>query len=449
MNAKHPAPDLVERLNNLDRLADAPADKAVADLVEKLFKDDERVIKGDRAAVLPDLMQSIGRNPGDLEPDVATFLNGGSELDQLIAENRARIEHAQEFFDDNGVAIIAALFHASLPEAYLGVRGVQVLDMTGELFRNWTRRVQETGHFLINVLSPAPELGRDGRSSLSPGEYGAQAARRVRLIHAAIRWRLLGDHRPPPGSLLFENRADHTTVWDARMIEIGREGEAGGPLNQEDLLATLGTFTTVVFCALERLAVPFTKEDRDAFYFLWNVVAWHMGIGDADTLAAITQRKTAWPKNALLPIEADDMDPVYRDLAEKLQKESEQGRRMTKALLQELAYPLPRVLQGFPAFLARYFIGDKHANALDIEQGGYVELLLTGSGALDRLAQRARSKPERGLTIKLATELVTRYALRTFVAQSRWSERGLKIDKRIAAKWGVQVPPEPGPPSRP
>jgi hypothetical protein len=41
------------------------------------------------------------------------------------------------------------------------------------------------------------------------------------------------------------------------------------------------------------------------------------------------------------------------------------------------------------------------------------------------------------------TELVTRYALRAFVAQARWSERGLKIDKRIAAKWGVQIPPDP------
>ena len=71
--------------------------------------------------------------------------------------NHERVKRAQNFFDDNGVVIITALFHASLPEAYLGKRGVQVLDITGELWRSFTRRAQETGQFLINVLSPTPE----------------------------------------------------------------------------------------------------------------------------------------------------------------------------------------------------------------------------------------------------------------------------------------------------
>ena len=433
-------------LPKLARAVDGPADTVVANLVNDRFKTDEGEQRP-RRDLLPAVLQAIGRN-GELEPSVKTFLDAGVELDDVITEYHPAIEHAQEFFDDNGVAIIAALFHASLPEAYLGKRGVQVLDITGELFRNWTRRVQETGQFLMNVLSPTPDLWQRGRTSLSAGEFGARAARRVRLIHAAIRWMLNDEEPRHSGSLVAASRPPGSTVWNGRMIDIGLEHKPCAPLNQEDLLATLGTFTTVVFEALDRLGVPSTDTDRDAFYLLWNVVGWHLGIGDASSLAAAgIAAPEKWKDNALLPITTKKMDVLYRGadgypgLARRLQEGSDQGRRMTKALLQELAYPLPQAMQGFPAFLTRYFVGDK-ADGLGVEKGGYVELLLSGTSILDHLARDARSRPVRRLTIHLVTELVTRYALRAFVAQARWSERGLMIDKRIAAKWGVQVPPD-------
>jgi hypothetical protein len=435
---------LLDQLPKLAGLADEPAENVIAELVGKHFKDraKPKALKG----LLPEMLQVIAdsRTP---DPIVERFVKGGEELDPIIVEHKDRIAHAQEFFDDNGVAIIAALFHASLPEAYLGKRGVQALDITGELSRNWTRRVQETGMFLVNVLSPTPDIWQKGRTSLSSGEFGARAARRVRLIHAAIRW-MLSDEEEANASRIGDRRSGTTTIWDGRMIDIGLELEPSAPLNQEDVLGTLGTFTTVVFQSLERLGVPFTPEDRDDYYFLWNVVAWHLGIGNSATLDTVGVKSphAEWPGNALLPIGTQQMDAVYEKIAGRLQGESDQGRRMTKALLQELAYPLPRVMQGFPGFLTRYFIGDDSADKLDVEKGGYAELMLCRTGLLDRWARDARGRPTRRMTIHLLTELVTRYALRAFVAQARWSERGLKIDKRIAAKWGVQIPPDP--PSR-
>ena len=121
---------------------------------------------------------------------------------------------------------------------------------------------------------------------------------------------------------------------------------------------------------------------------------------------------------------------------------------MTKALLQELAFPLPRRVQGAPAFIARYLIGDEKADDLAIEQGGYAELVLSTSGALERIARRASRRSVGRIAMKLMSQAVTRYALRTFVAQSRFSERGLRIDPRIASKWGIQLVPEPQPPVR-
>jgi hypothetical protein len=445
MSADQVTASLLLQLPTLAAVADVPAEKVITELVDEHFhaRAKPEALKG----VLPELMQMIAdtRQP---EPTVEEFVRGGEEIDAIIDPNRERIQHAQEFFDDNGVAIIAALFHASLPEAYLGKRGVQALDITGELSRNWTRRVQETGMFLLNVLSPTPDLWQHKkRTSLSSGEFGARAARRVRLIHAAIRW-MLGDVESPGASLVGDVRAGPTTIWRGRMIDIGLEDKPSAPLNQEDLLGTLGTFTTVVLGALEKFGVAVTAEDRDAYHFLWNVVGWHLGIGNTATLgpAGVGSPGASWPSNALLQLSADQMDAVYGDIAKRQQHESDQGRRMTKALLQELAYPLPRALQGFPAFLTRYLIDDgktHKADQLGIEAGGYAELMLGRAGLLNRWARDARGRPGGRMTIQLVTELVTRYALRAFVAQARWSERGLKIDKRIAAKWGVQIPPDP------
>ncbi len=52
------------------------------------------------------------------------------------------------------------------------------------------------------------------------------------------------------------------------------------------------------------------------------------------------------------------------------------------------------------------------------------------------------------MLMSLAGTTLTRYALREFVARSRGSERGLRLDPAIAARWGVQVGPEVAPAGR-
>ena len=442
-----------ERLKALENLADPLAKERVTELVERLSIETGLSLDDDRQRLFRHLIVELAKNIEDesLDPAIKQFLNGGGQaIDQIVRENFAQIKRAQAYFDDHGVAIITALFHASLPEAYLGKRGVQVLDATGELFRNWVRRVQETGQFLVNVLSSTPDLWLEGRTSLSRGEFGARATRRIRLTHAAVRWMLDGPPQPGHPSLLLE-RIENPTEWKARLIAAGLETSIGQPpLGQQDLLATLGTFTTVVLRALERLAVQFTDEDREAFHVLWNVVGWHLGIGDRATLvaASLEPQPNAWPESALLPISADEMDLTYDHLAKLLQEPSDAGRRMTKALMQELAYPLPQPLQRAPAFVARYLIGNNHADMLDIEQGGFFELAVAQSGALRKFTELARAGWVGRLSLGLVSRTVTRYALRTFITQSRWSERGLTIEPRIAGKWGIQIPPEPRTPAR-
>lgn len=421
------------------------ADPVADQLIGELMQD---VAAGDRRQALPSALARIGAPSATKKDPVTTFVSGGAELDAVVAEHREHIERAQRYFDDNGVAVITALFHAALPQAYLGRRGVQVLDATGELTLNWTRRVQETGQFLVNVLSPTPELWREGRTSLTAGEFGARAARRVRLVHAAIRWMLDDPPAAPLPSLLLRG-VDQPTEWTRRLILAGHEvedGEQQPPINQQDLLATLGTFTTIVFRALDQLAVPYEPDDREAFHALWNIVGWHLGIGNDAAVPTARPRPAhepaaGWPGNSLLPIGADEMDAVYDHLAALLQGPTDAGKRMAKALVEELAYPLPRPLQGAPAFVVRYLVGAARADDLEIEEGGFIELVIAHTGALNVLTSWARTGPAGRAALGVLSRTVTRYAIRAFIAQARWSERGLSIDPRVAGKWGIDLPP--------
>jgi hypothetical protein len=478
-------------LPKLARRGDERADRVVRELADRLAAereapqgDDEADAEGDqqvhsldtRSSVFPLLLRAIARDTEDtaLDDGVKRLLLGGGDqsgADDADGDIGAAIDddlvrHAQCFFEEHGLPVITALFHAALPEAYLGRRGVQVLDRTGELVSNWTRRIQETGQFLVNVLSPTPATLPDDKPSLSPGQPGAVAVRRVRLAHAAVRWLLdaPAPHRFEPLTLRNLPEDRRPNVWEERLIHIGGERRDNGihefdsvALNQEDLLATLGTFTTVTLNALEKLAVRVDDRDREAFHHLWNVVGWHLGIGDSmalrgrptggqDPRAEADLRPPGptptWPSNRILPIGADEMDDLYRRLSARLQGPTTQGRRLAKALTRELALPLPRPLHGAPAVIVRYMIGDTKADMLEIEKGGYTELLTVRTGALEWVARRGGRVPVGALGVSLISQMLTRYAVRAFVARARGRERGLRIDPGIVAGWGVQTGPE-------
>ena len=115
-----------------------------------------------------------------------------------------------------------ALFGASLPEAYAAARGARVLNLTGGMVDDLVRRVNETAQMIIDAM------GTEG--GIRPGESGYNDIRRVRLMHAAVRHLVLNDPSVQP-------------PWD-RTVSV--------PLNQEDLLGTLMTFTQIVFGALSK-----------------------------------------------------------------------------------------------------------------------------------------------------------------------------------------------------
>jgi hypothetical protein len=230
-------------LHDLAKLGDGRADSLVAELGDELvdaatregrLRRDDRSDLEKRRSVFPQLLREIARDvDSGLNPALKGLLLGGGETgggddsDGDIGPkiDEMRVRHAQSLFEEHGLPVVTALFHAALPEAYLGRRGVQVLDITGELVSNWTRRIRETGQFLINVLSPTSDTA-DAATSLSPGQPAAIAVRRVRLTHAAVRWLLLAPDESEFAPLTLRNFSGTPNAWQRRLIDVG--ADSGG-----------------------------------------------------------------------------------------------------------------------------------------------------------------------------------------------------------------------------
>jgi len=56
------------------------------------------------------------------------------------------------------------------------------------------------------------------------------------------------------------------------------EAELGVPINQEDLLGTLGSFSVAVLDALRKTGADFTEQEAEDFYYRWRAVGELMGI---------------------------------------------------------------------------------------------------------------------------------------------------------------------------
>lgn len=82
---------------------------------------------------------------------------------------------------------------------------------------------------------------------------GFRSVIRVRMLHSHVRLRLL-------------RSAKYNTK------------EFGVPINQEDLLATLGAFSVACIWSMERMKIYISQEDKEAYIAAWRYIGYYMGI---------------------------------------------------------------------------------------------------------------------------------------------------------------------------
>lgn len=274
--------------------------------------------------------------PAALPGPLRTYLDQTAEPDPRDA---AVVAAGERVFATHGPEILVILCCSSLPSAYSARKGVQVLHRTAYLARRPTRRLFETSQMIIDVLSPG---------GLGPAGRGLRTTQKVRLMHAAVRHLIRHDAAQP---------------WDADAL--------GVPINQEDLLGTLMTFSWLILEGLETLGVPLPAADQAAYTATWMHVGRLMGI-----------------EPALLPSTVADTEWLTRTIERRQVAPSPEGVEMTAALLGMMRDNLPAGLASVPPALIREFLPGDVADFLGVPAHPLTQALIDAADHLVRPFER-------------------------------------------------------------
>ncbi|KAI1652082.1 uncharacterized protein F4817DRAFT_322005 [Daldinia loculata] len=162
-----------------------------------------------------------------------------------------QIERGQKVFYRYGGAVITTLTFLSLLGGMGSGRTVETLDRTGGFGVDAVRRrLLETTQHILNVTH--------NLESIKPGGDGFADSVRVRLLHAAVRRRIM-----------------HMAEKEPRYYDMKTYGV---PINDLDCIGTINTFSaTMIWMGLPRQGIWLRKQEIADYLALWRYVAYLMG----------------------------------------------------------------------------------------------------------------------------------------------------------------------------
>jgi len=302
------------------------------------------------------------------------------------------LNQAGAVWDQHAVAIICALYAASLPNCYLMAKGIPTLYATRKLGegRFVFQRIYETGLMLdaamradgLKIVRDVPigdlkqQLAAECQrrqpyadwqwrgESLNPSAGNAKleqatvasavrnqlqvaprwawgagviATLKVRFLHASMRYYLLN---PPPARTTAP-----TTSGEALLSSAGTPYDPqvfGLPLNQEDLAFTLLSFGYVLPEALARWGIVLAPAEREAFWHRWRLIGHILGV-----------------EEGLVPVDYAGAGVLYQRILARQKAASPMGVELTSVLMGFLGSYLPPNLRGtLPAMLITSQLGE-------------------------------------------------------------------------------------------
>jgi len=194
--------------------------------------------------------------------------------------------------------------------------------------------------------------------------------------------------------------------------------EWGVPVNQEDLLLTLISFSWVLLDGLEKLGVTVSPTDQEAYLHCWLVVGSLLGISET-----------------LSPGDVARARDVGETIARRQFGPSPEGQALTKALLDLVDSTLPGdVFRHVAPLFIRLFVGDERAEWLCVEDHG-AEVLLK---PLQFLGIEANQLIARSDALSTLAERLSPILLKALLFVDRGGNRPtFSIPTELRQKWGV------------
>jgi hypothetical protein len=377
-------------LDRMRQTVDPPADAVATTLVEQGAHRLVASLIKNRQMWDPD-----GEPSRLLPEDVRAYMKIASVLPPWRDE--ALVNEAEAFFLLYGLASSTLLACASLPQCYVMKYGTEVLAYTKFLQVDPTRRIRETAQMVMDVMVPG---------GLTPGGRGVRATMKVRVMHAIVRHMIRNDPRAT-----------------ANPVDPALREKFGLPINQEDMVYTLMTFSYVVIEGFRTMGYDMTERQRQGYIHCWNVVGFLMGI-----------------REELLPAGFEDAAELFEAIQRRQHGESVAGQKLTAALLGAVEDALPgdhhdRLVSA----LARRLVGDATADALGIArptvlQRIRLDALLDAWAASARVASRLHAdRPFRFASEELHHAIMVKMGGMDGVA--------FEVPPEFVARWFPDGPP--------
>lgn len=143
-----------------------------------------------------------------------------------------------------------ALASRSLLKQYAAYKSTNVLVYTKLLPKYPHRRILTTMQFVMDVMDP---------NGFNSEGYAIRSIQKLRLVHAMIRERI-GQASD------YGKKKD---VWDM---------DWGEPINQQDMLFAIHTFSVEVLRGLIASGEYVSQEERDNYYLAWHIIGRSLGV---------------------------------------------------------------------------------------------------------------------------------------------------------------------------
>ena len=231
-------------------------------------------------------------------------------------QDRARVEEGQRLFQLYGPELLLILGCYALPAAYAAGDGVQVIHRARRLGDDAKRRLCETAQMVLNVMSPG---------GLEPNGIGTRAANKVRVMHALVRHHVRTQTTPAP--------------WPTTL---------GEPINQEDLVGTLLTFSVLALDGLRKIGAPLTRDEELGYLEVWRHVGRLLGI---DT--------------ALVPSDVGEAEKLAVRIGRRQIRPTAEGKELTHQLTRAVNALFP--INGYGVSLMHFFL-DESAFGVDLAE---------------------------------------------------------------------------------
>jgi hypothetical protein len=193
-------------------------------------------------------------------PELLAYFNDLSDFDFTQAE-LAHLDAASAFFEKHGPWVTFALGVRSLLKQYAHTKAIEVLRVTTLLEKHVNRRIMETMQFVLDVMQPGwTTKSADGTLKLNLAHPGVMSIKKLRLVHAMVRFRI------------------HFGMYDRERLGVYDIDRCGQPINQEDMVFAIHTFSLEIIEGLREMRVPVTEAEIQDYFHAWRIIGRALGV---------------------------------------------------------------------------------------------------------------------------------------------------------------------------